>query len=94
MIDRLLSPAGAIRAGLFREPLMLVMAWLPMRSPVPAIPMPPVSVRMADRAIRPAIAAVPLQQIGVARVGGPAGERAHASMLDIGCFSQSGSGRA
>jgi len=38
MIDRLLSPAGAIRAGLFREPFMLVMAWLPMRSPVPAIP--------------------------------------------------------
>jgi len=59
-----------------------------------AIIVRPVNVTtMADRAVSPTVAAISLQQLRVARVGGATSECVHARGLYIGCFAQPCGGR-
>jgi hypothetical protein len=66
-------------AGARRSRRMIPLPVAPVR------PMPPSAVLepVAERAIRPAEAAVPLQQLCIERIGRTAGECVHARMLQI-----------
>ena len=57
-------------------------------SPIRSMPTPPVSQAFAEGASRAAIAPVPLQQPRIVLVSRATGERIHARMLHVPCFSR------
>ena len=59
-------------------------------SPIRSTPVPPVSQAFAEGASRAAIAPVPLQQPRIVLVSRATGERIHARMLHVPCFSPHG----
>ena len=67
---------------------------MPINAPTRTIVAPWVSQALAERTAGSAIAPVPLQQIGVVRIGRTAGECVHARMFHFRCTYQPGSRRA